>query len=580
MIEKLESLLQWSEPAEVPGEGFIYHAEPNSEFWNLWRADKMALREAGIRVAPGANRSWNVSWIRPSVIAAVAPATEVVYPTLVEQEESLAEFVLPAGITLSSEQDAIILWYRSGPNSGNLVIIARAGSGKTFTSILGFANAPEKNQLYAVFNKKNQREAAAKITDKRVTVLTLHALGNRYIKRVWPLSKPDDSVEFDRVESVIGSDVDSEIFNAVLKLVGFAKNVFCGVPTHGQMVELCEDRDIDAGQYSEVWNSAKLASAAIRVLEASKIQDKQNRISFNDMVWLPVAMKWVRAWYDLVTIDEAQDMNAPQLAMARGASKGRICVVGDDRQAIYGFRGAVSNGLAMMKSELNAKTLTLTITRRCPKAVVALAAAYVPDYKAADDAPEGIVSSVAYDNIFKTVKVGDAILSRINAPLMSLCLGLIRKGIAARIEGRDIGKMLLNIIEKLNAKSVPNFIERVIALGDRAKVRAAKLKNAESRMSAIDDQTATLIALAEDAKNVDEIKLRCATLFADSDNNPKPAVILSSTHKAKGLEWDRVFVLRDTYLKRSDLEEENLFYVAITRTKAELVFVEGEAKSE
>jgi len=569
MIEKLEFLLQWEPPVESP-DGFVYLASPNSEFWNLWRADKAALRDIGIRVTPGADRSWTVSWTRPvPFVAQSQPEPEVIAP--VEQPVFVPP-VLPEGVVLSDEQNAIIDWYRNG--SGNLVIVARAGSGKTFTTILGFANAPESTQLYAVFNKKNQREAAAKITDKRVTVLTLHALGYRFIKRVWSAARPDDSVEFDRVESIIGGDVDSEIRNAVLKLVGFAKNVFCGIPTHGQMVDLCEQRDIDAGQFSEVWDADRLAKSAIKVLEASKVADKQNRISFNDMVWLPVAMNWVRAWFDLVTIDEAQDMNAPQLQMARGASRGRVCVVGDDRQAIYGFRGAVQNGLALMKSELNAATLTLTITRRCPKAVVALAAGYVADYKAADDAPEGVINNISLDNIYSAAKVGDAILSRINAPLMSICLGLIRKGVSARIEGRDVGKMLLGIIERLKAKSVPEFISRAIAYGDRCKVRAAKLKNAESKLAAIDDQTETLIALAEDARDVEEIKLRCVTLFSDSDNNPKPAVVLSSTHKAKGLEWNRVFVLRETYLKRSELEEENLFYVAITRSKSELTFVE------
>jgi superfamily I DNA/RNA helicase len=70
-----------------------------------------------------------------------------------------------------------------------------------------------------------------------------------------------------------------------------------------------------------------------------------------------------------------------------------------------------------------------------------------------------------------------------------------------------------------------------------------------------------------------------------SDQKPENAVILSSTHKAKGLERDRVWLLQDTYLRsrRNRLgvwegpsqEEKNLFYVAVTRAKSELVLVEG-----
>jgi DNA helicase-2/ATP-dependent DNA helicase PcrA len=568
MIEKVLAGLEWSGEKEISQGVFAYSATPNSEFWNLWRADKSAVKDAGVSVRPLPNRDWIVEWVRNERLA---PSTSDFVPV------DFIAAALPANIEFSEEQLGIFSWFRAGPNAGNRVVRARAGTGKTFTIIHGFSQAPEARMLYAVFNKKNQKEAEKKIADKRVSVLTLHALGFRYIRNVWHGVKPEDSVEYDRIEATCG-EVPDAVRNALIKLVGFAKNILI-VPTVGAIVSIAEDRDIDCEELAEEnlggWTLDKLARSAVKVIEAAKVRDAQSRISFNDMVWLPVAMNWVRAWYDLVVIDEAQDMNAPQLQMARDASKGRVCVVGDDRQAIYGFRGAVQNGLDLMKSELNAEELTLTITRRCPKSVVALAVEYVPDYKSADDAPEGTVSHLAYENIFKSVQPGDAILSRINAPLMPLCLGLLRNNIPARIEGRDIGKMLLGIVEKLKAKSVPDFIKKAIAHGERAKVRASRQKNSEQKIEAIEDQTATLIALAEGAKNVEEIKSRCVSLFQDSENNPRLAVVLSSTHKAKGLEWNKVLVLRDTYLRkgRESREEENLYYVAITRAKSALVFV-------
>ena len=125
-----------------------------------------------------------------------------------------------------------------------------------------------------------------------------------------------------------------------------------------------------------------------------------------------------------VLVHNCQDMSRPQLLMAKAAMKegGRVCVVGDDRQAIYGFRGAAQDGMDMMKTTLNATELGLTITYRCPKAVVAIASTIVPDYKAADSAPEGLVDSVAEAMLPVQVTIGDAILSRSNAPLMPLCL--------------------------------------------------------------------------------------------------------------------------------------------------------------
>jgi superfamily I DNA/RNA helicase len=135
--------------------------------------------------------------------------------------------------------------------------------------------------------------------------------------------------------------------------------------------------------------------------------------------------------------------------------------------------------------------------------------------------------------------------------------------------------MLLKLVDKMKAKSVPDYIAKVQAHGDRAIARLKNAKNSEAKIGAIQDQTETLVAIAQDAKNVQDIKDRCINLFQDSDKNPRPAVVLSSVHKAKGLEWSKVFLIRSTFLRpgRESREEENIYYVACTRTKNELVFV-------
>jgi len=101
----------------------------------------------------------------------------------------------------SDEQKAIFAWFATG--TGNLVVQARAGTGKTTTIKQAFLHAPETGKLlYAVFNKKNQKEALEKITDPRVEVKTLHSLGFYFIKNVWRNAKPDDNVEFERIAAV------------------------------------------------------------------------------------------------------------------------------------------------------------------------------------------------------------------------------------------------------------------------------------------------------------------------------------------------------------------------------------------
>ena len=118
-------------------------------------------------------------------------------------------------------------------------------------------------------------------------------------------------------------------------------------------------------------------------------------------------------------------------------------------QAIYGFRGAAQDGMGMMRpGELNADKLGLTTTYRCPKSVVAHAAKIVPDYHAAPSAPDGSVKEVGRDWMTSNAAVGDAILSRLNAPLMPAVLRFLREGKPARVEGRDIGKQLSSLSDK------------------------------------------------------------------------------------------------------------------------------------
>ena len=477
-------------------------------------------------------------------------------------------------MNFSPEQQAIFGHYAAG--TGNLVIEANAGTGKTTTIKEAFNHAPERQILYAVFNKKNQREAKEKITDPRVDVRTLHSLGFTYIKRRWKDAKPDDEVEYDRIQSIFPANQrdNTEALSSAIKLVGFLKNTLIN-PTKEEAYTIADERDCLTDYLPA---NEMIVRAALESLALAKTQDAQSRISFDDMVWLPVAMDWVYSCYDMVTVDEAQDMNMPQLVMARKATKGRIIVVGDSRQAIYGFRGAVQDAMGMMRITLRAKTLNLTTTYRCPKAVVKIAQEIVPAYQAAASAPDGEVLGKAESSILTEAKVGDAILSRLNAPLMPLALSLIRKGIPARIEGRDVAKQLLAMVRTLRAGSVPDFLKKVEAWLAKQIARLENTKTPEKKIEQARDIAETLKALAQDAKGIPDVETRINSMFQDTDATSKPCVILSSVHKAKGLEWNRVWLLTETFRKGKGVEEDNIWYVAVTRAKQSLFLVGAGAK--
>ncbi len=471
----------------------------------------------------------------------------------------------------SDEQQAIFTFFAHG--KGHATVEAFAGTGKTTTIKEAFNHAPEARMLYTVFNAKNRKEAEEKITDRRVTVKTLHGLGFGYVKSVWPNAAPDkqNNLETERVETaLISASLMPEpgLVGIMCKAVSWIKNTAINVPAPAAILKSCTDQDIDLG------DGLVLAECVQNVLQASMINhDPAGRISFDDMVFLPVANGWVKPWFELVVVDEAQDMSAPQLAMARQASSGRVVVVGDSRQAIYMFRGAQANAIGMMRAMLRAVPLKLTTTYRCPKAVVDVARAIVPDYTAAPTAPDGTVASVGREQVINGAQIGDAVVSRLNAPLMPLALALLRKGTPARIEGRDVGAQLIALAKSMKGKSVPHFLERIDAWLAKQIERLSGLKDAQKKIEQAQDKADTLRALALEAQSVDDVLRKIASLFQDTDGFSRPAVVLSSTHKAKGLEWDRVWVLAETYKPGRGGEDANLYYVAVTRAKSSLFLV-------
>ena len=70
--------------------------------------------------------------------------------------------------------------------------------------------------------------------------------------------------------------------------------------------------------------------------------------------------------------------------------------------------------------------------------------------------------------------------------------------------------------------------------------------------------------LGDGVRNVDGLRDKLSALFTDNDNGVG-FVLLSSVHRAKGLQWTDVWVMEGTFRLSSE-ENENLYYVAITRT--------------
>ena len=450
---------------------------------------------------------------------------------------------------------------------GHTVVIARAGSGKTSTIVEGFKYLPKgKKTLMVAFNKSIADELKQR-APSYVDVMTLHSLGFRAIKQSFGA---DVILENDKcnelIKTLIGDDYDMwEVNQSIAKCVSLCKGFL--VDTPARVGDLIDKFGIETFEYSR----EKFIELVLKTLALCKYKKKV--IDFDDMIWFPFVYRLNVGKFDIVFVDEAQDLNQAQIAMVLSACKmdGRIIAVGDPAQSIYQFRGADSEAIPNFIEKLKAKTLPLSVTYRCPRLVVDLAKEIVPDIEACVGAKDGVVEHVPAEQLLKLVQAGDFVLSRTNAPLIKYCMALLRAGIPANIQGRDVGANLIYFIKKSKAKTVNAFIDYVNAWREQEVKRL--LSEKKDTMVAI-DKAECLLNLCEGTLTIKDLKETIEKLFNDVDDAAK--VIFSTTHKAKGLERDRVFVLKNTYRYGPGVEgeEANLWYVAVTRSKSELYLVQ------
>jgi hypothetical protein len=505
----------------------------------------------------------------------------------------------------SDKQIDIFSWFSSISLTEvkHLVVRARAGTGKTTTITEAVKRAPSNlNFLVCAFGKNIQLELAKRFLGvNNVQVKTLHAVGLSCVMRFWPgvAVKYASDRENDLAQRVCGSTAPDAIKKLVAKLCTKGRLTTPYASTLGDLTDVavtfeCEpdaewracqscgfEREEHNGDHA--YTGFDLQYVETKALEAMELaaSEKPARTGIDgaDMLFLPVRNHWMRKTYDVVVVDEAQDMNTSQLELAQGMSKGPIVVVGDDCQAIYGFAGADSGSLDRLKVALTADELPLNVTYRCGKAIVAVAQRYVPDFMAGDDNPEGAVEMLPMENMAGAASAGDFILSRVNAPLVSIAMSLLRSGKRARIAGRDIGAGLVNLVRKMKAKSVPDLLRRIASWEEKEASRlasryAGKLDSSTytARREGLHDQAEMLASLTDGAPSVSEVVSRIEALFTDDGLGAASVVTCSSVHRAKGLEAKRVFVLGDT-LRHNNQEERNIAYVAVTRAKETLVWV-------
>lgn len=472
-------------------------------------------------------------------------------------------------MTTDTEQQKAI-YANIADGAGHTLVVARAGTGKTTTIERALSYVPDDQRcLFVAFNKSVADELKRRIQLPNVMIGTCHSFGLFAIRE----SCGHVEVDQDRALKVINrlSTNRSERF-AVLKAVGLAKGLL--LESIDEIVDACDEFGIEMGDWPERF--AGLVRETMRLTA-----DFDGAVDYNDMVWLPLTNPAIEIpQFDRVFVDEVQDLNAGQVqlvqrALARG---GRICAIGDDRQAIYGFRGADRNAINGFRSALKSTELPLTTSFRCAKAIIKEAQRFVPDIQARPDAPEGSVTNSTLGVCLDKVEYGDFILSRTNAPLLRIALQLLKTDCRVSILGREFGTGLVSLVYKLRPATPQHLVinARNWLLKEEARL-GKKDPPDDAGKELARDKFECLEALAGAAGSIDHLVAKLKHLFEPAGENA--CVTLATTHRAKGLERNKVWVLADTYLRPHKgvvtQEEKNLYYVAVTRAKNELVLVHG-----
>ena len=495
----------------------------------------------------------------------------------------------------STFQQAIYDWIQTG--EGSAVIIAMAGSGKTSTLIDGLRYRPadQAARLFA-FNTEIANELKARTVGMRgVAASTLHAAGYGALCQKLGMQKIPVLKGQSKSRAICWdwlSRRDAYRYTPFLcELVSLAKGAGVGallpdeVPEWRALIrhhDLTLD-DVRPSEYADVETYA-IGLARELLLRTITAAEDDFQIDFDDMLYLPLFWDLILPRSLWVCLDEAQDTNPVRRALVQRslALGGRLVSVGDSHQSIFGFTGASIDAIDRIIETFHATTLPLSICYRCARAIVEAAQAIVPDILPADDADPGEVLWLPVQQGLAELGPQDVILCRNTAPLVRAAYWLIAHQIGCRILGKEIGTGLVKLVEQMHAETLDQLERELYDYRDQqtAKLRA---RGESGHAATLDDRVSCIQTvinnLPREAHTVPALKAELIRLFEDQNTG---VLTLSTIHKAKGKEWPTVAILQPELMPSpwatqawERQQETNLRYVAITRARERLIWLNG-----
>jgi hypothetical protein len=458
--------------------------------------------------------------------------------------------------TLTREQGGVVV-----SSAKNIAVVARAGSGKTKLAMAYAAARPKARGLYLAFGKPTQIEA-----NNRLRTLGVNAEARTGHSLAWPGfgSKLDaacklasnGSLRTGTTAQLLG--VNWPIAKAVNETV---KNYMCSADKSVHEKHLPDERDCPIVR----------AAAGVIMDNAAKFWDRLTDLNDQEAKAVPdVYMKqWVNSDpmldYEYILFDERQDANPLMSYLVDKQDHSTRLHIGDPHQSIYGFRGAV-DGMSNLNVD---ETHHLTASFRFGANIGVLASTFLKHWK---QEPLPLVGRGAGGKIVP----GDQ-----QAYLARTVAGLIGKGFELHMKGQKLHWVkgfedyriapVMEAYRLYKGESSGGFQDPVLKM----MKSWGELKDYVEVTG--DAEAGSVFKLIELYK--DEIPNIIETLKREQVRNSDGApFVLTTAHKAKGLEWPVVRMINDFFSfkdpsdgtkwkhpSRIDPQEANLMYVTLTR---------------
>lgn len=467
--------------------------------------------------------------------------------------------------TPTPEQNAAIGAFATGEN---VAIHAAAGSGKTSTLRFIADSAPGKRGLYLAFNKSVAEDAKRRFAGTGVTPSTVHALAYREFGVQMRHRLNQKFLFWPQKAKIIGAADKFPVGSTYL--------------TRQTLVRLAEEtvkafcRSMDKEITPEM--SVIPTHAILMPREEARLRQKVAEMA--NAYWADwmspnggIAAShdcYLKLWslsepaldYDYLLVDEAQDLE-PLTRGVVALQRAQVVAVGDENQAIYGWRGA-ENSL----SEFGGIRVNLTTSFRFGDAIADEANLWL-DALGSDIRVEGLAGKKS--SVHPSHRTPEAILTRTNG-------GAIREVLDAQSRGLRVG-----IAGERKMQELTSLAKAALDLQTKGSTSHRELDVFTSWQDVInyveDERGDTDIAAL-----VDVVEKHGAQKVLDAVGGTVPASeaeqTVSTAHIAKGLEWFHVRISDDFREPGRDkdtgdrkpmkAEEARLAYVAVTRAMRHL----------